>query len=130
MRAFLENMVKPALQIWRDDPLTEYKAKAVAGYINDLAERYARVMGRNDPHRVRDELTAECPDFGLVRDVADGTKHLIVERPNSRVQGAESTKVEMYGDSPSIVITLKDETKRNLMDAVDACMAMWEKKLP
>jgi hypothetical protein len=129
LRAFLESMVEPALQTRRADPLAEHKAKAVVGYINDLAERYARTTGRNDTHRVRNELAAECPDFALVRDVADGTKHWIVDRPNSRVHGADSTRVETYGTSPSIVVTMKDGTKRILMDAVENCMAMWKRKL-
>jgi hypothetical protein len=64
-----------------------------------------------------------------VRDVADGTKHWIVDRPNSRIHGAESTKVEMYGSAPSIVVTEKDGTKRILMNVVANCVAMWKKKL-
>jgi len=129
LRAFLEGMVKPALQTWREDPLAEHKAKAVVGFVNDLAERYALLSGRKDTHMVRDELAAECSDFGLVRDVADGTKHRVVGRQNSRVHGAESTKIEVSGDSPAIIVTLKDGSKRRLMDAVDASVAMWDAKL-
>src|SRR5712691_11545646 len=94
LRAFLDTMIKPALQSWREDPIAEHKAKAVVGYINDLAERYGGILGRKDTNKVRDELSAECADFGLVRDVADGTKHWNVSRPNSRIRSAESTKVE------------------------------------
>lgn len=132
LRTFMANMITPALETWRADPLSEHKAKAVVGYVNDLAERYAQALGRKGRKQiaeVRDKLAQECSDFGLVRDVADGTKHWIIDRETSRVHGAESTKIENSGGSCAIVITLKDGSKRKLMDVVEGAVAMWADKL-
>jgi hypothetical protein len=129
---FLNNMVKPAFKEWREDHLAEYKAKAVAGYINALAEEYAHSQGIQERKKIsdlRDKLSAECPEFGLVRDIADGTNHRIVNRGTSRIGGAQSTKIEVHGDSEELIVTLKDGSKRVLLDLIQSSMEMWEKKL-
>ena len=78
-RDFFENNVKPSYQNWRNEPLEEYRVRALFGFANDMAEwmfhhlALEKVYQDRGPAQYRDALAEECPDFGLLRDIADGT---------------------------------------------------------
>jgi hypothetical protein len=98
-----------------------------SGALRQFAEKLVRrnsVLGRSRVlKKLRNELGPGAHFEGASLDGPQPT------RPNSRIHGAESTKIEENGDSRSIIVTLKDGTKRRLMDAVEASVAMWEAML-
>ena len=151
-RDFFENMVKPSYRDWRAEPLAEHRAKATVGFANDMAERIFHYLGlekeygRRGTGGYRDALAEDCPDFGLLRDIADGTKHFQVSRANRMISSAEQTKRDAltwdkWGDTwedadytweetgDLLVTTLDNGERRSLISIVNNVMAMWEKLL-
>ena len=150
-RDFFEQMVKPPYEAWLADPLIEWKAKAATSNADILAERVFVYWNKKDQSQVagakhvRDYRTHlrknVCPDFGLVWDVHDGLKHMMLDRPNRQVTSATQTGVGqmgygeglygegLYGGCDQMVVTLDDNSKRTLSGAMQNVTAMWDKLL-
>ena len=151
-RDFFENMVKPAYRDWRVKPLAEHRAKATIGFANDMAERMfhylglERDYGARETGKYRNALGEACPDFGLLRDIADGTKHFRLDRPNRRISSAEQTgrgalNWAEWGDnwedadytweeSGDLLMTTADNgEQRSLISIVNNVLSMWERLL-
>ena len=149
-RDFFETMAKPSYKDWRAEPLAQHRAKATFGYANDMAERMYHHLGLEKsfprPAQYRDVLTEECPDFGLLRDIADGTKHFQLSRENRQISGADQTgrgaltwdkvgdKFEdaayTYEESGDLLITTTDSgQQRSLISIANNVMSMWESLL-
>ncbi len=151
-RDFFETMAKPSYWDWRDKPLAQHRAKATVGYANDMAERMfhhlelEKVYRDRGPAQYRDALAEECPDFGLLRDIADGTKHFRLDRASRKISSAEQTgpdaliwdktgdkfedaayTFEESGDL--LVATLDTGEQRSLISIVNNVMSMWERLL-
>jgi hypothetical protein len=87
-------MVKPAYEDWQSDPLTEWKAQAAVANGDLLAERLVEywkalknltlIAGRGTAYKYRSYLRGLWPEFGLVWDVHDGTKHFALDRGTAR----------------------------------------------
>ncbi len=131
-RDFFETMAKPSYRDWRAEPLAQHRAKATVGYVNDMAERmfhhlgFEKVYRDRGPAQYRDALAEECPDFGLLRDIADGTKHFRLDRASRKISSAEQTGPES-GDL--LVATLDTGEQRSLISIVNNVMSMWERLL-
>jgi hypothetical protein len=145
---FFENIVKPSYQGRLLDPLIEWKAKAAVSNADTMAERVfvywntreqAQVAGAKSAYQYRVHLRERvCPDFGLVWDLHDGHKHMIVSRGNRQVTSATQTGVAqiegeygegLLGGGDQIVIELDDRSKRALSGVMQNVMAMWNKLL-
>ncbi len=151
-RRFFEEMVQPSYRDWCEEPLAEHRAKGTVGFLNDMAERMFHHLGLDKTYgprgtrKYRDSLTESCPDFGLLRDVADGTKHFRLARPNRRVSTAEQTGRgafvwETWGDrwedaaykweetGDLLIVELDDGVQRSLISIVNNVISMWERLL-
>ena len=151
-RDFFEKVVKPSYQDWRDEPLAEHRAKALFGFANDMAERIyhhfalEKKYGKHGEGRYRDELGRTDPDFGLLRDIADGTKHFRLGRTNRKISSANQTgrgaltwdKLEdkwedtayTFEESGDLLMTTLDTgEQRSLISIVNNVMSMWERLL-
>ncbi len=151
-RDFFETMAKPSYWDWRDKPLAQHRAKATVSYANDMAERMfhhlglEKVYGPRGSAQYRDALAEECPDFGLLRDIADGTKHFRLHRANRRISSAEQTgrgalSWAEFGDNweeadytweesgDLLMTTLDTGEQRSLISVVNNVMSMWERLL-
>ncbi len=149
-RRFFEEMIKPSYRDWREKPLAEYRAKATVGYLNDMAERMFHHLGLDKAYgtggtgKYRAALAESCPDFGILRDVADGTKHFRLGRPNRRVSTAEQTGRgaivwETWGDlwedadykwedtGDLLIVRLDSGVQRSLISIVNNVILMWER---
>jgi hypothetical protein len=106
-RAFFERHVLLNYRDWLASPLDERLAKNAVADANNMAARVfhywrsqdlmTKIQGAASEAQYRDHLSVrECPDFGLVRDVADAHKHVELDRPNRRVTRSNQTaKTEM-----------------------------------
>ena len=145
-------MVKPSYRDWRAEPLAQHRAKATVGYANDMAERMFHHLGLEKvyrdrgPAQYRDALAEKCPDFGLLRDIADGTKHFWLSRKNRKISSADQTgrgaltwgklgdkfedaafTFEESGDL--LIITTDSGQQRSLISIANNVMSMWERLL-
>ena len=148
---FFDGHVKPNYEDWLASPLDERLAKNAVADANNMAARAfrywrdrepARVYRANNEGRYRDELAArECPDFALVRDVADAHKHFHLDRPTRLVTRSDQTGPGaigwgeggygegVYGGGPQLVVTLDDGSKRPLTAIMANVIEMWEQLL-
>jgi hypothetical protein len=156
---FFKQFVRRSFEEFRAKPEDEYLAKTAVMHANVMAERMwhaykdtepARVYSAVSASRYRDELTAkECDEFGLIRDVADGFKHLkLTQRPQTRrvssaaqtgakdvkwanAEGEEITWTNDMGEPitwrSAILVELDDGTSLPLMPALASVVAMWER---
>jgi len=94
-----------------------------------------------DPSPGYIDLVALCPDYALVRDVANASKHGEITQHHPQIttadQIAEVARCTIYrdeqGEYPNaqveVVVRLNDGTERNLADALHNVMSMWCSKL-
>ena len=87
----------------------------------------------------------ECLDFGLLRDVVDGHKHVELTRRSKKVTHYSQTKEETNGGffppnyfasnyfgrgyfspMPRFVVTLDDGSKRDLSTILENVFNMWK----
>jgi hypothetical protein len=148
-RQFFERHVRPNYEEWRQAPLDERRAKNAVSEANNMAERAFHYWRDRDPNQIygarnagqyRRELAArECPDFALVRDVADAHKHVQLDRGSRQVTRHDQTAAEptrwnevRWNEAPwngQLVVTLDDGTRRPLRDIMRNVIAMWERLL-
>lgn len=150
-RNFFEGHVKPNYQEWFADPLNERHAKNAFSDANIMAERVFHYWNDRDSNRLyaatgptpyRKALVAnECEDFQLLWDIADGHKHVELNRKPRQVTRTDQTGVGtlgygearygegVYGGAQQLVVTLDDRTKRPLSAIMENVMAMWERIL-
>ena len=146
-RQFFETYVRQSYEEWLGSPLNERRAHAAVAEANNMAARVWRYwMERRDPSklhdaenegRYRDRLAAqECNDFALVRDVADGHKHVQLDRASRRVtrtdqvgSGRPQWNKAKWGEwawGEQLVVTLDDGTQRPLAAIMRNVMKMWQ----
>jgi hypothetical protein len=148
-RDFFEQKVKPSYEDWRAEPLAQHTAKATVGYANDMAERMFHTLnlgekyGRNRISGYRDCLSDNFSDFGLLRDIADGTKHFHLTRTNRRISSATQTDRGAFTwhtladrwegadytweeTGEILLVTLDSGEQRSLIFIVNNVMSMWE----
>ncbi len=147
-RSFFDNHVKPNYDEWLAHPLSEWRAKNAIAEANNMAERMfhywrdryrTKVYLASGPACYRRALVANCcPDFQLVWDIADGHKHVELERKPRKVSAANQTGVGTlgygeagygegtYGGVEQLIVTLDDGTKRPLSAIMKNVMAMWK----
>ena len=151
-RDFFEKIVKPSYQDWRDKPLAEHRARALFSFANDMAEwmyhhlRLKKKFGERGEGRYREELHRTDPDFGLLKDIANGTKHVWVTRRNPMISNAGQTGQgaltwDKSGDTwedadytweetGDLLITTTDSgEQRSLFSIAKNVMLVWERLL-
>ncbi|HMZ56868.1 MAG TPA: hypothetical protein PLT48_18620, partial [Nitrospira sp.] len=76
----------------------------VAVALNQLADHYwhcfegtAAVSGATTLVEFRRALTAQCPSFGIIRDVADTHKHFGISRADRNISNASQATVGSMG---------------------------------
>ena len=146
-------MIQANYDEWLASPLDERRAMNAVAAANNMAAwafKYwhhrdaAEVYRAKDEGPYRNELAVrECPDFALVRDVAEAHKHFELDRkkplpdvtradqtgPGSTGWGEGGFGEGVYGGGPKLVVTLHDGTKRALTAVMKNVIVMWEQLL-
>jgi len=96
-RGRFEIFVRPSLKEWTDEPDDLRRATTLAGHINDCAERLCRHDTGGTPSKdtlaeFRRGLASRCPEFGIIRDVGDGGKHVELDRGSRKVSHQGQTQ--------------------------------------
>lgn len=153
-RKFFEEYVKPAYEEWEKDRLEMRLAMSVFQEANNVADYMynywksrdpSKVYGTSSPGRYRDELArTECGAFGLLRDIAEGHKHVELSRDSRKVTRADQKGKQTlgggyssapfstvpYSGSHSYLIVVTDDGKEMaLTEIIRPVMQMWERLL-
>jgi hypothetical protein len=78
---FYKTCLLPAYRDWINDRIQEHKIRHVIGTLNDIAEWIFQTVPNEkanypDASKYRDHIATQCPWFSIIRDIADGTKHV------------------------------------------------------
>lgn len=147
---YFHTHVVPAMSDWRSNPDDIRFAMNAAVALNQMADHFWHGFVSNDAARVfsapnvktfRNELAKKNNDWGLVRDVAEAHKHVILERPSRHVTSTgQTTVVPMgwgtstygtgpYGGTPSVVVTLDNGSKVHFSAVANRVFEMWQSLL-
>lgn len=140
-REYYNDHLLPAYQEWQERPHEDWLAKAAAGNANNLAERFA-IFLKIKPAEYRRKLRDECPEFGWIWDIAEGSKHYILDRQDARVSRADQViKSSLIDDWPDFdaalsvddhavfIVNDNNGNKRYLDELMSIVMAMFERLL-
>ncbi|MGN8160115.1 hypothetical protein ACS8Y6_04270 [Salinisphaera sp. RV14] len=111
---------------------------ALAGYKGE-----DRTVMRDRLDRLNAELITECPDFSLIKDIADASKHAQLSVPKNSVREVSSSAQiksspgifqtslgeGAFGEAAIVFVVLDNGTQKALAPAIRTVMAMWASKL-
>jgi hypothetical protein len=155
LRRFFDVHLRPNYEEWLASPLDERQAMNALAAANNMAAWALHYWSGRDSTKVygirkdkeseyRHELaTRECPDFALVRDVAEAHKHFHLLRKSPPRHATRSDQTQLgatgwgeggygegvYGGGPQLVVTLDDGTERPLAVLMGKVITMWEQLL-
>ena len=137
-------MVTPAFDDWQKNLASERHARAVTESLNNVAEwvfHHLSKEGHSKPEKFRAAMADAHPEFRIVVDVANGTKHVELTDSRRTVTRADQTGIDKYdtvGDVKNVggivkfseltawFVNLDDGSREDLYDAVVKCISMWE----
>lgn len=147
---FFDTHVVPNHDAWLAAPTDIRLAMNAAVSLYHMADHYWHSHFATDPSRVfsmtasglfRTELAKRNKEYGLLRDVAEAHKHMILERSTRSVSESKQTSVGStgwgeggygtgpYGGGPSIVVALDDGTKQHLSYIAKVVRELWQSML-
>lgn len=143
---FFESHVEPAFLDWQNSSGDLRLAMNLASSLNIIAEYYwhgvnktnpAKVFNQRTPRKYREELANQFPPYGLIRDVADSHKHLVLDRSSASVSNAQqvgSVKIGYgqaygicYGGGKTIQIELNNGQKEYFSIIARDVYEYWKK---
>ena len=101
-REFFDKYLIPNVREWEGEPLYERRAMNAVLSLNHMADWFflqskdeAKLpMSVTGTKQYREHLvSAECPDFQIIWDVADAHKHFKLDRKSAKVKEVDQTKV-------------------------------------
>lgn len=140
--AFFHGTVRPTVEEFFQEHLSLRRGRLAAIVLFHMADYWALEKGIKlwAAHKT---LIEECPDFAILRDVANASKHdVLIKGDASERIVTSSRQVQgtpgifgapfgqgMFSEAASILITLNDGTQRPLIGVVRASLEMWTRKL-
>jgi len=142
IESFYDEQLLPTYRDWRADPTLDHRAKLLAQAANNMAERFAHHYGYNQedkprrPSDYRNLLRQDCPEFGLIWDLADNAKHIFLGRTNAAMshidQAAMSKSIDHWGKVDDVknwdnhqvlILTDNNGTQHKFEVLIEAVMA-------
>lgn len=135
-RDYFERLVKPANEDWRDQMLAEHRARAVAMYLDSMADvvfvhcnptsQCNKKAYQDAKKKYRHDLAKQTPQYGIIRDVADSTKHIHLDRNPRDLTLIDQTFLKNYPDFDVVESTDAlddwDETALWVVEKNDECL--------
>lgn len=153
-RDYFERLVKPANDDWRDQMLAEHRARALAMFLDNMADvvfvhcnpksQYNKQTYRDAKKKYRDDLQKQTPEYGIIRDVADSTIHVHLDRKPRDLTSINQTLLKKYADFDDVEefdalddvdktalwgVVKNDGGTCRLREVVDVTLDMWEQEL-
>ena len=102
-----------------------------------------RKVRRERLDKLHEELISECPDFSLIGDIADASKHAQLSVPKKSVREVSSSKQiksspglfqspfgeGVFAEAAIVFAVLDNGAHKPLEPAIRSVIAMWEAKL-
>ena len=145
---FLAHIVEPTVAEFEEAPYDIRRGRLAAIVLYHLTDHFAldgftsrdRKLMNIEIEAVRARVQAKCPEFLLVRDVADASKHakLALSRKEPRqLSSAEQLSATpglfeapfgegVFAEAAEVLATLDDGTTLPLLPAVRSVLAAWK----
>ncbi|WP_086008780.1 hypothetical protein [Nitrospirillum viridazoti] len=146
---FFRSTVKPTVDEFLASPWDIRRGRLAALVLYHMAdywaaERYESTVTKQDLAKkmrdelpnLRKELIKKCPDFQLIRDVADASKHAKLAFPRILSSSDQITASQgifaapfgagVFNSAAEITAELDDGTKKSLTEAVRSVLDMWD----
>ena len=143
-RRLFDLMVEPAFTEWQENLASERHARVVAESLNNVPEwvfHHLTKEGHSKARQFRAAMAETLPEFRIIIDVANGTKHVELTDPLRKVTRADQTSIDSYetfddiGNFDGILnvdeltawtVTLDDGSREDLYDVVVKSIEMWK----
>lgn len=139
--AFFHGTVRPTVQEFFQEHLSLRRGRLAAIVLFHMADYWA-LEKDIELWTVHKSLIEECPDFAILRDVANASKHDVLTKGKESERKVTSSKQvqgtpgifdapfghAMFSEAALIMITLNDGTKRPLIGVVRSSLEMWSRK--
>jgi len=142
---FFTFTVKPTVDEFLNDLGNVRRGRLACIVLYHVADYWALgVHGKDSPiTSLHKELILECPEFNLVRDVADASKHaqLFKQKAIPRMLSSSEQVTRplgifqapfgegVFSEASIVMVTLDDGATHPLPDAVRSVLSMWERKV-
>ncbi|MFL7956389.1 hypothetical protein ACKAWT_08475 [Xanthomonas vasicola] len=148
---FLAHTVEPTVAEFEKAPYDIRRGRLAAIVLYHMADHFAldgfesrdRTLMDKEVANVRACLQAGCPDFAIIRDVADASKHAKlalskkVPRQLSSTEQLSATPgifqapfgYGVFAEAAEVIVTLDDGTTLSLLPAVRTVLATWRSML-
>jgi hypothetical protein len=149
---FFVSTVKPTAEEYLNDRLNLRRGRLAAIVLYHMADHAALDGYAGNDRKAMDQLVEQlraelidaCPDFALIRDVADASKHAILSvakkaprqvstsKQVQRIAGAYMGAAYMtapYNTGSAVIVTFDSGHARPLSGIVRQVLMMWEAKL-
>jgi hypothetical protein len=123
--SFYVEQLLPTYNDWRSDPTQHHRANALAQAANNMAERFAHHYGfasRTRPRRPTDyraRLRQDCPEFGLIWALAEGTKHVFLDRVGADIKHINQVEMSKKMDDWGKLSEVKSFDKHQVLVVTD-----------
>jgi hypothetical protein len=145
---FFLSTVRPTAEEFLEDLRNIRRGRLAAIVLYHMAdhaalEGYAGMEMKKRLDALQEELIAACPDFALIRDIADASKHARLHvRTTSPRQITTAQQIArppggfgapfgtaVFAEASWVMVTLDDGQVRPLAGIVRSVLQMWENKL-
>ncbi|WP_225210106.1 hypothetical protein [Xanthomonas bonasiae] len=144
---FLVYTVEPTVAEFEKEPYDIRRGRLAAIVLYHMADHFAldgfasheRKLMDQEILNVRERVHATCPDFTIIRDVADASKHAKLapsRRAARQLSSAEQLSATpglfqapfgygVFAEAAEVIVTLDDGTTRPLLPAVRTVLTTW-----
>lgn len=153
MRAedFFRHVVTPTVADYLAEPTNLRRAQLAAVVLHQLTDYWAvenlpcttDKELRAAPEKARELMSAKCPEFAWVWDVADAVKHARLAASKKKRLVASSADLKKppgifnapwghgyFGEACIVYVESKDDGSRALPDLIRSVVQMWEAEFP
>jgi hypothetical protein len=136
---FFISTVKPTADEFLSDLKNIRRGRLAAIVLDHMAE-YWQLENKekfNSLPMLRAELTKNCPEYSIIRDVSDASKHCRLDRPSAKLSSSEQiTRTPglfeapfgwgVFAEAAEVIVTLNDRTSIAFAPVVRSVLLMWE----
>jgi len=147
-KEFFTLMVEPTVTEFIQYPHDIRRALLAAMVLNHMADHVAlEGITSTDRHamncqvkKIRESMLATCPEFQLIQDIADATKHAKLSKTTREVSSSNQISATpglfhapfgeaVFQQAVVVFATLKNGSSKPLLPAIEAVLQAWRSML-
>jgi hypothetical protein len=123
--------IKPALDEYRKDPLSERLANRLASAIDHNADWTFAYYKQNDPSRLnggkdskafRRQLLGQCPELQMMNELSDAAHHRFLDRPHDPPRAITASTAAYSAEAGALYVA---NYQSPFLPAVTAAVDFW-----